>query len=278
MSKQLAELPETTHHGKESVNHFAEYQNQDADVLKDTATYVLVPGAGHPAASYDQVQKILEAQGRTVHAVTLPGVGERRGELSRETGLQTHIVDVVNFLRDQRLQDVVLVGHSYAGMVITGVADRVPERIRHLVYLDAVHPQPGQSLIEAQPLIKHVPAVSKPRVVDGVTVNLYPDGDTFTFLGLLEPRDVAWAQQHLTPHPWKTFIDRLHIENSEVLASIPRTDIYTHKTAEGLTMAGMITDEEKSRAWLIDAGHDLMLTEPDRTAEMLLAAAAHSRS
>jgi pimeloyl-ACP methyl ester carboxylesterase len=249
---------------------FTFYQTRNPEVAAGTAEYVLVPGAGHPAASYDRVKTILEEHGQTVHALTLPGVGERRNELTPQTGLETHIDDVVAFLNDHDLHNVILVGHSYAGMVITGVADRVPARIGHIVYLDAVHPKNGQNLVEAQPLVKNVPAVSQPHVVDGVEVNLLPDKETIDFLGLSKTNDVAWAKDHLTPHPWKAFTDHLDLTHQDAVAAIDKTDIYTNMTAWGLSLFGLLTDSEKSHAWVIYSGHDLMLTEPELTADMLL--------
>lgn len=250
------------------------YADQNVDLPDGSAEYVLIPGAGHPAASYDKVTKLLEEHGQTVHALTLPGVGDRADELTPETGLQTQIDDIVSSFEDNDLHDIILVGHSFGGMVITGVADRVPDRIKRIVYLDAVHPKDGQNLIEAQPLVKYVPAVSEPRTIDGVKVNLYPDDDTIAFLGLTEPDDVAWARSHLTPHPWKTFTDKLRLSNPDIMRELPVTDIYTQTTIWGLSIFGLVSGDEKANAWVIPTGHDLMITEPELVADALLNAAS----
>ena len=217
---------------------------------------------------------LLEEAGQTVYAVSLPGVGEQSDELTSETDLEDHINAVSDFITEHDLSDVILVGHSYGGMVITGVADRVPDRIKNIVYLDAVHPSDGQSLLDAQPMVQYVPAVSQPREVNGVEVNLYPDDDTIAFLGLTEPVDIVFAREHLTPHPWKTFTDTLHLENPDIVAQIGKTDIYTKTTLDGLLQTGIATSEEAAQAMVIDTGHDLMITEPELTADMLLCAAA----
>ena len=253
---------------------YSMYENQHIELPAGTATYVLVPGGGHGAWCYEPVKRLLEEAGQTVYAVSLPGVGERADELTADTELDAHISAVSDFILEHDLHDVILVGHSYGGMVITGAADRVPERIKNIVYLDAVHLSDGQSLLDAQPLVQYVPAVSQPRTIDGVEVNLYPDDDTITFLGLTEPVDVLFAEEHLTPHPWKTFTDTLHLENPDIVSEVGKTDIYTKTTLDGLLQTGIVTEDEARNAMVIDTGHDLMITEPELTADMLLNTAA----
>lgn len=259
---------------KETTTAYSLYENRQITLPAGTATYVLVPGGGHGAWCYEPVKMLLEDAGQTVYAVSLPGVGEQSDELTSETDLEDHISAVSDFITEHDLSDVILVGHSYGGMVITGVADRVPNRIKNIVYLDAVHPSDGQSLLDAQPLVQYVPVVSQPREVNGVEVNLYPDNDTIAFLGLTEPVDIVFAKEHLTPHPWKTFTDTLHLENPDIVAQIGKTDIYTKTTLDGLLQTGIATPEEAAQAMVIDTGHDLMITEPELTADMLLNTAA----
>src|SRR5262245_27253642 len=107
------------------------------------ATYVLVHGGAHGGWCYQRVARILRADGHEVYTPTLTGCGERAHLVSAEVDLETHIADVVAVLEYEDLEDVVLVGHSYGGMVITGVADRAPERIGRLVFLDAANPKNG---------------------------------------------------------------------------------------------------------------------------------------
>src|SRR2546421_3661916 len=101
------------------------------------ATYVLVHGGGHGGWCYGRVARILRSEGHDVHAPTLSGLGERSHLLSPQVDLDRHIRDITMVLHYEDLRDVILVGHSYGGMVITGVADRAPDRIARLVYLDA---------------------------------------------------------------------------------------------------------------------------------------------
>src|SRR3989442_14761608 len=108
-------------------------------------TFVLVHGASTGGWYWAPVRQLLRAAGHEVYTPTLTGLGERSHLLSRGIGLDTHVQDVVNVLAYEDLRNVVLAGHSYSGMVITGVADRAPDRIAHLVYVDAVVPHHGES-------------------------------------------------------------------------------------------------------------------------------------
>src|SRR5262249_21902502 len=112
------------------------------------ATFVLVHGAWHGGWCWQKVIPFLEAAGHEVHAPTLTGLAERASELSPDVGLDTHIQDIVGLLEEKNLNGVILVGHSYGGMVITGVVDQVPERIAHLVYLDTFVPRNGESMAD----------------------------------------------------------------------------------------------------------------------------------
>ena len=115
------------------------------------ATFIVVHGAWHGSWCWKRVRKLLQTQGHDVFTPTLTGVAERSHLLSRQVNLETHILDVENLIRWEDLQDVVLCGHSYGGCVIGGVADRMPERIRALVYLDAVVLESGENLAQHFP-------------------------------------------------------------------------------------------------------------------------------
>lgn len=120
------------------------------------ATFVLVHGGYGGSWTFKAVAELLLAQGHEVYRPSLTGLGERVHLARADTGLETHILDVVNLIRFEQLQDIVLVGHSYGGMVITGVADRLPERIKRLVYVEGMLPGNGQSVLDIYaPAAKH---------------------------------------------------------------------------------------------------------------------------
>src|SRR5262245_7609720 len=237
------------------------------------ATYVLVHGGGHGGWCYQPVARLLEARGHTVYAPTLTGIGERSHLLSPAIDLDLHVHDVVQLLHYEDLRDVILVGHSYGGMVITGIADRATDRIGQLVYLDAANPVNGQSLVDvAGPVINAVRPLGE--VVDGVELVLLPAPGAGAFYGVTDPDVVAWMDERLTGHPWACFEQKLVPTNEDALWAIPQYHIVCTSTlatrdpdlVDGARAAG--------RLWDIDTGHDLMLTEPQWVADTLEAVAA----
>ena len=118
---------------------------------KSQTTFVIVHGAWGGGWAFKKVDSLMTAHGALVYRASLTGQGERVHLATPEVGLTTHINDVVNMIVFENLKDIVLVGHSYGGMVITGVADRIPERIRKLIYLDALLPVDGESVFSAIP-------------------------------------------------------------------------------------------------------------------------------
>ncbi|HUC37933.1 MAG TPA: alpha/beta hydrolase [Acidimicrobiales bacterium] len=233
------------------------------------ATYVLVHGGGHGGWCYQKVKHILEAAGHEVFAPSMTGLAERSHLLSPAVDLDLHIKDVVQVLHYWDLHDVVLVGHSYAGMVITGVADRAADRIGKLVYLDAANPKNGQSLVDVSgPIIEAVRPSG--TTVEGVELVLLPSAEAGTFYGVTDPVDLAWMADRLTGHPWKCFEQKLQLTNEDELWSIPQYHIVcesTLLTRDPVLIAGA---RAAGRLWHIDTGHDLMITEPGFVADALI--------
>jgi pimeloyl-ACP methyl ester carboxylesterase len=233
------------------------------------ATYVLVHGGAHGGWCYGPVERILRAAGHDVHAPTLTGVGERAHLLSPDVDLDMHITDVVAVLHYEDLRDVILVGHSYGGMVITGVADRAIDRVGHLVYLDAATPANGQSLADlAAPLMSA--ARAQARVVDGVELVLHPGTEPIPNYGVTDPDAIAWMSERLTPHPFRCFEQPLRLTNEAAVRKIPETQIVCTSTLATRDPARMEPARAAGRLWDIDTGHDLMITEPEKVAELLL--------
>lgn len=235
------------------------------------ATFVLVHGGGHGGWCYQSVAKILRARGHEVYAPSLTGLADREHLLSADVDLNMHITDIVKLLQYEDLLDVILVGHSYGGMVITGVADRATDRIANLVYLDAAFPENGQSLVDhAGEVI--LAAREKARVVDGVELVLYPGEDPMEFFGVTDPGQIAWMKPRLTPHPWKCFEQKLVLNNEAAMRQLPVSFIFSGVQIESLTdeIREQIRAFTQGRFWEIDTGHDLMISEPEKTAEALL--------
>ena len=239
-------------------------------------TYVLVHGGGHGGWCYQKVARLIRKAGHEAYTPTLTGLGERRHLLSPDVDLKMHIADVVGVLIFEDLEDVILVGHSYGGMVITGVADRAPDRIKELVYLDAAHPRNGESLVD---VAEQIMAACKSwvRQVDGVELVMWPETLKPEFFGVTDLADIAWMRPKLHEHPWKCYTQKLQLKDEAAIRRLSRTDIYCrHRVAEFDKDRKEFDEKRKAelleadRAWEIDTGHDLMVTEPEKVTEMLL--------
>jgi pimeloyl-ACP methyl ester carboxylesterase len=233
------------------------------------ATYVLVHGAGHGGWCYQRVARLLRAAGHEVYTPSLTGLGERSHLLTADVDLDTHIADVVSLLEHEDLSDVILAGHSYGGIVITGAADRALDRVAQLVYLDAAILYDGESLHDVTPALEQMRAEMK--VVDGIELVLWPEDPTaYAIYGVTDEDDWAWMRERLHPHPWRAFTDKLRLRNPAEVARLPRTVINCPSTLAMRKGESLDRYHIGDRVWSIDTGHDLMITEPERTAEMLL--------
>ena len=242
------------------------------------ATYVLVHGGAHGGWCYQPVARLLQAEGHTVYAPSLTGLGDRAHLLSPAIDLDLHVRDVVALLDSEDLRDVILVGHSYGGMVITGIADRATDRVGDLVYLDAANPVNGQSLIDvAGPMINMTRPLG--AIVAGVELVLLPAPGAAAFYGITDPDDQAWTDDKLTGHPWKCFEQPLRLEDEDALTKIPQYHIVCTENLRTRDRELMDRARAEGRFWEIDTGHDLMITEPDAvTAALLEIATCNSSS
>lgn len=232
------------------------------------ATYVLVHGGGHGGWCYQRVARIMRSNGQDVYTPTLTGLGEREHLLGPAVDLDLHIMDIVKVLEFEDLHDVILVGHSYGGMVITGAADRATDRVGHLVYLDAATPENGQSLVDlAGPLMEA--ARTQGRRVDGIELVLYPGTDPMNYFGLTDPEQIEWVKPKLTPHPWKCFEQKLLLGNEAAMRALPQTHIVCSWTLP-FRDVDLLKRQSQGRVWDVDTGHDLMISEPEAVAELLL--------
>jgi pimeloyl-ACP methyl ester carboxylesterase len=237
------------------------------------ATYVLVHGAWHGGWCWSRVTRALEARGADIYTPTLTGLGERSHLASRDISLETHIQDVLGVLEYEGLSDVVLVGHSYAGVVVTAVADRVPRRLSRLVYLDAVVPRSGQCLFDC----------AGPEFRGQIEEQVRTQGEGWRIpvasaeeLGLTRDEDINWAVPKLVPHPYRTFHEPVHFRVPSA-PMVPRTYINCigdkPRAGPRTAQARGIDDYHE-----LSSGHDAMITVPEEVAELLLHARSKLRS
>ena len=222
------------------------------------ATFVLVHGAGGGGWIWQPVRSLLRAEGHEVYTPTLTGLGERAHLLSPEIDLDTHIQDVVNVLEYEQLSQVILVGHSYGGVVITAVAERIPERLAHLVYLDAYVLENGEGLLDLYDAA-FVDALSERVQTQGDGWRLPPD----------EPPD-----PRLTDHPFKTATQPIEVK-SPAAAALPHTYLLcTDKAEMGRGAQGFIRSAARAQAkgWQyfeLGTGHAPMYTMPQELVGLL---------
>jgi len=217
------------------------------------------------------VRKALQAAGHDVFTPTLTGVGERSHLGSPSVNLSTHIADVVNLIRWEELADVILCGHSYGGCVISGAADRIPDRIRALVYLDAFVLEDGESLFDVVPP-EQGPAMRQLAQAgdDGWKVAPIP-AEVFR----VNARDAAWVNAQCTPQPLATFEERIRLTGG-----LERIRDVTHILATGFREGSPFPgahERAKKRGWKtreISCGHDVMLDLPDELTRVLLECAS----
>jgi pimeloyl-ACP methyl ester carboxylesterase len=234
------------------------------------ATFVLVTGAWHGSWCWKRVRGALTAQGHTVFTPTLTGLCERSHLLSPDVDLQTPIDDNVNLIRWEELTDIVLVGHSYGGCVISGVADRMGERIAALVYLDAFVLESGQSLHDTLPAEHRQGQLDAATAVgDGWRVPPIPAA-VFN----VNAADRSWVDAQCTDQPLASFQQKLHLSPSAPAVGAIH---YIYATDwEGTPFTGFY---ERAKTWgwstrEIACGHDIMLDRPDELTAALLQATA----
>jgi pimeloyl-ACP methyl ester carboxylesterase len=237
------------------------------------ATFVLVHGAWFGGWCWQKVIPFLEAAGHEVFAPTYTGLAERASELSPEVGLDTHIQDIVGLLEEKNLHGVILVGHSYGAMVITGVVDQVPERIAHLVYLDTFVPRDGESMANISSIVVSILRKKARAHGDGWRV------DSQGTYGITTEPDRSWVRSKVTPQSLKTFEQPLHLKNPGIVSAKPRTHInctgggyFRSLMRRILARRALPPTEAGWRLRQLPTGHCAMITMPRGLADLLLEA------
>jgi pimeloyl-ACP methyl ester carboxylesterase len=217
-------------------------------------TYVIVHGAWGGGWDWKHVADLLTADGNTVYRPTLTGLGEHCNLASTNIDLDTHIQDIVNVILWENLHDVVLVGHSYGGMVITGVADRIPDRIKHMVYIDALLPTNGESAEMMMPPGHEFP------IKDGFVIPFWVQKNT------PPPHDV--------PQSDLTFSETIALTNQVVAEKIPTTYILLVDKGQSLEQAHFYSFYQRAvaRGWTthtLESNHIVERTHPQEIAKLL---------
>lgn len=235
------------------------------------ATFVLVHGAFIGGWAFRRVLPLLRQAGHEAHAPTLTGSGERAHLHTSDVGLATHILDVVNLIKYEDLHDVVLVGHSYAGIVVTNVADRLRDRVSQIVYLDsqiATHGQnalgqsPGNTAEKLGSMTENAPAQMLPPI-------------SLDAMGIFDAADRAWVEPKLMPLPMKCLLDVSHLEHGD--PKMPRHYVVCSQREsmvaffQGDPLAGFVEKarNEGFQFHEIASGHHPMITHPKQLAALL---------
>ncbi len=228
-------------------------------------TFVLVHGAWHGGWCWRRVCDPLEGLGHKVYAPTLAGLADRSHLLSPAIDLAAHASDIANLIKWERLEDVVLVGHSYGGMVVTEVAERVAPAIASIVYLDAFLPEPGQRLLDlASPATRK--AIEEAIATGATSLKPIPPA----VFGVNEA-DRAWVEAMCTPQPAGTFTQA--VSGTRGRDAIPRRTYIRASAYASPSFDAALTKAKALPGWStyeVDCGHDVMVDSPQRLVEILI--------
>ncbi|OMQ15594.1 hypothetical protein A7K94_0208395 [Modestobacter sp. VKM Ac-2676] len=238
------------------------------------ATFVFVPGAFHGGWCWARVTRELHGAGHVTFSPSQTGLADRRHLLSADITIDTFISDIENLVQSEEMDGVVLVAHSLGGRTAAGVADRIPERLAHVVFLDAVIPAPGVSAPETMSESQREARLRLAVDFDGGLSIPPPPARVF---GLENPADIAWVERRMTPQPLS--VERLSLTLRHGVGNgIPVT--YLHCIAPRLPIIDSSAAYARSRSdWTytqLDCGHSAMVSDPDLVAAELLAIAGRS--
>lgn len=228
------------------------------------ATFLIVHGAWTGGWFWKKLRPLLQSRGHEVFTPTCTGVGERTHLDSAHVDLDTHIADILNVLEFEDLHDVILIGHSYGGMVATGVADRASARIRQVIYIDAFVPRNGESVQSLLPEARAqaLDAISLQEEGQGIPPNPMPP-DT-------SEEDAAWAVPRRMAQPFRTFVQPIQLTGK--VDALPRTYLYCTRPGPGDVFRQFAGRARNDAAWTyieIDSSHNPQVTMPEELARLL---------
>ncbi len=229
-------------------------------------TFVCVHGVWHGGWCWSRLANILRARGHRVTAPTQTGLGERSHLLSPDITIRTFVEDIVRHLQFEDLSGVTLVGHSFGGIPITGVADLVPERIAGLIYLDAIMLESGETWFD---LLPQDLAEDRRKLAETSSGGLSLPPALPESFGITKPDDVAFLKPRLTPHPFRTFTTALDLKHP-VGNGLPTH--YIECTDPPYPPAKVALARAQAKGWPVSriaTGHDAMVSEPEALADLL---------
>jgi pimeloyl-ACP methyl ester carboxylesterase len=241
---------------------------ETASAQTTAQTFVLVHGAWHGGWCWRRVADRLRAGGHQVFTPTQTGLGERKHLMSKDITLDTFTKDIANVIETEELSNLILVGHSFGGLAISGVADTMPERIRHLVYLDSLIVEGGKTPFDGLP-----PDVvaGRRKAAEETSGGLSLPTPPPAAFGVSDATDTDWVKRRLTPHPLGTYTSPLNIKGP-VGNNLPRTYIHcTNPSYAALQASRDWVKAQQGWRWAdIATGHDAMVMAPDELSKMLV--------
>jgi pimeloyl-ACP methyl ester carboxylesterase len=236
-----------------------------AQAQTSAKTFVLVHGGWHGGWCWRRVADLLEKKGHKVFAPTMTGLGERSHLLDAKINLATHVTDIVNVVKWEGLSDIVLVGHSYGGLIISGVAEQMHEAIGSIAFLDAFVPESGDSVADkaSQPVREAIAAL----VQKGDSAMKPVPAAVFR----VNEKDRAWVDGKCTPHPVATFTDKITVSGAR--ERIGKKAYIRAKGYPSVPFDGAHAKLAANPAWRVyemPCGHDAMVDMPERLTEILL--------
>ena len=228
------------------------------------STFLVCHGAWSAGWAWKKMHPLMQAAGHRLVTPTYTGLGERAHLASPSVDLETHIQDVLNVIKYEDLRDIVLIGHSYGGMVATGVADRARDRVTQLIYIDAFVPKDGQALADLVPPAQAQKMKDAAKAGDGWRVPQNPTPEDTA------PEDVAWITERRRPQSLKCFESPLKLRHGPI--TVPRSYIQAMRHATHGPFSQFAAAAKADMGWKsyeIDASHSPNITAPKALVELL---------
>ena len=242
---------------------------------KESKTFVFVHGTWHGGWVWRDVRNYLTKKGHKVFTPSLTGCGDRQHLMNPNISLETHIKDITNIIKYEELNNIVLVGHSFAGLVITGVADQLQEKIKEIVFLDALVPRPGRMSGISRDQNGDVSDYwlkRKEKFIDGYQMDFFSEYPMKMLVPEENYAQIEWLRKHITPHPESSWSDQLVLKNNG-WKNMSRTFIHCIGQEFSQTSDNMIGPARNAKGWrFIEApwSRNAMVTHPIELSDTLL--------